>query len=214
MNYSKVIKNRRWRIVYMAISFVWILMMFGATPASASSTAPDRDKLVDRILNAGPNAATEYAEMTPEEQAVVNEAFKTTREEVSIEITPATHSLAESVIGSSCKDATATVEGRSLVARTYLYRLEIEWCYNGSIVTEIKRDQIIAEVGPTPFWFYDGEVNSQTSGGVNDSQYFHYTQGKFSYCPIPAQIGCLQSVQPWVELTVKGDGTVSRRTSA
>lgn len=55
-------------------------------------------------------------------------------------------------------------------------------------------------------WEFKGHVGSSTSGGVGSTYWRSWTQGKFVLCPGGV---CVQTKYPWIDMTVRGDGTWS-----
>lgn len=108
--------------------------------------------------------------------------------------------------GSSCNRLVTVVTGRNTYGQQlWRYIQQIDWCYNGSRITDLFRRRW-GEVSMS-FWEYHGHIGNFESGGVGSWSYRAWTQGKFSLCfPV---VGCFQHRYPWIDQTVRANGTAS-----
>lgn len=105
--------------------------------------------------------------------------------------------------GGSCKWAQVERWAKNVLGqKLWSYFQKIEWCYNGTYITAKTRLRW-AEVY-FPGWEFKGHIGNYESGGVGYWSYRAWTQGKFSFCPL--NLGCIQHVYPWIDMTVYANG--------
>jgi hypothetical protein len=87
------------------------------------------------------------------------------------------------------------------------YSSKVEWCYNGSTVTS-KFATRTGKPGPFPsLWEYLGDaVPPVEGGGVGQSYYRIWCNGYFRFAVAGYPI---QTAYPWIDITVRGNGTSS-----
>lgn len=85
------------------------------------------------------------------------------------------------------------------------YYQRIDWCFNGTVVTSKTRNRSVSVFAP--FWSFTRHIGNLEQGGVNQSYYRAWTQGEFKFCV--SDQGCIQYVYPWIDQTVRGNGTAS-----
>lgn len=85
------------------------------------------------------------------------------------------------------------------------YSWKITWCYDGSKITSLTPQRIvnIYDAG----YSFQGDITSNTSGGVNQWSDYQYKQGDMCY--IDYGINCAWHTYPSVEQTVYGNDTSS-----
>lgn len=85
------------------------------------------------------------------------------------------------------------------------YYSKVEWCYNGTTVTS-KFATRTGKPGPFPsLWEYMGDaVPPVESGGVGQTYYRIWVNGYFRFAVAGYPI---QTAYPWIDITVRGNGT-------
>jgi hypothetical protein len=83
------------------------------------------------------------------------------------------------------------------------YSQKVDWCYDGTKVTSVSHTKTPTVYIPT--WRYNGLINHTHSGGVGQTSYRAYSQA--SFCSYIAT--CVWYLYPWVDETVRGNGTFS-----
>mgnify|MGYP005846602227 CR=1 FL=1 len=85
------------------------------------------------------------------------------------------------------------------------YYSRVEWCYNGTNVTS-KFATHTGKAGPFPsLWEYMGDaVSPVESGGVGKTYYRIWVNGYFRLAIAGYPI---QTAYPWIDITVRGNGT-------
>lgn len=69
------------------------------------------------------------------------------------------------------------------------------WCYNNKLI----RTKAIAGTIPKVyglFWSYEGDINRLDTGGVGQTYFRSTVTGKFSFCMLSPQIGCILQETP------------------
>lgn len=96
-----------------------------------------------------------------------------TFERISWQILPTLNGI--SPLASGCKTYTLGVNGYSAAGvQIWSYAWNIQWCYNGSTITSLKKWRTVwANYG----WSFKGDIAENQSGGVGKSSYWHYAQG-------------------------------------
>lgn len=88
------------------------------------------------------------------------------------------------------------------------YRQKLEWCEDGTRITEVRRRIRTGDVHYV-LWTFEDHIDSQTSGGAGQSYYTAYTQGKFKYCIVWEGTFCMQYKYPWIDMAVYPGGGYS-----
>lgn len=85
------------------------------------------------------------------------------------------------------------------------YYSRVEWCFNGTNVTS-KFATRTGKAGPFPsLWEYKGDaVPPVESGGVGKTSYRIWVNGYFKFAVAGYPI---QTAYPWIDITVRGNGT-------
>lgn len=118
---------------------------------------------------------------------------------------PASRASVDAAAAVSCKWAQVERYGKNLLGmKLWSYFQKIDWCYNGSTITSRTRTRW----GETHFpgWSWKGHIGSSTSGGVGSTFYRAWTQGHFC---LVEYFSCVQNAYPWIDMTVRGNGTWS-----
>lgn len=114
----------------------------------------------------------------------------------------------EVVVGRGSKSVTQAVVGQNILKQdVWKYFERVNWSFNGSTVIAKSRTRG-AEIY-APLWVYNGHIGSTESGGLGQSYYDAWTQGKFTL-HFPWSGGpVIQQKLPWIEIVVRGNGTYS-----
>ena len=206
-----VVVKRAWLSAAMVIGMAVLLMLVGTGNLLANTDYSDPEviqTIITKLKNASPTEAEEIWNDLPQEaQNAVMEALQSIRVESST-------TLAEpeaSILGIGfCSSVTETVDAYSyLGAHLWTYGQTIDWCWDNDTVTDKSRFRW----GHThdPFWNFNGHIDSFESGGVGQWSYRAYTQGSFQLC-VPGA-GCTGGENPWVDMTVYGNGNHTEQSS-
>jgi len=109
------------------------------------------------------------------------------------------------VFVAACKWAQVERYGTNIFGmKLWSYFQKIDWCYNGSTITSKTRTRW----GETHFpgWSWKGHIGNSTSGGVGSTYFRAWTQGHFC---LVEYFSCVQNAYPWIDMTVRGNGTWS-----
>ncbi len=82
------------------------------------------------------------------------------------------------------------------------YAWRIEWSYDGTKITSLNVQRLVQIYAPG--YSFQGEIASNSSGGVNQWSYYHFRQGDI--CLIDYGSNCAWHFYPVVEQWVHGDG--------
>lgn len=85
------------------------------------------------------------------------------------------------------------------------WKRQVDWCANGSVVTSFHRD--IEEPGFISMWWHYRGADNAVSNGTGGWELRTYRRATIQNCP-PA-IGCVTTVYPFIEFTLRGNNTVS-----
>ncbi len=158
--------------------------------------------LIEQLSKAGDNTDALYASLPPDAQAAVLEYLK---------VTQVTTNVSTTGDDRGCKSYQVQVNWKNALGQTlFSYFQKIDWCYDGSIITNNPTRLRWGEVY-APLWSFDGHIGNSESGGINQWSYEAWTQGKFKLC-LGGDIGCIQYKYPWIDMTVYGDGSYSSST--
>lgn len=93
--------------------------------------------------------------------------------------------------------------------KLWSYYQRIDWSYSGGQITSVTRYRwgTVYQV----FWSFEGHIGNTESGGVGQSYYQAWTQGKFVL-----NIGgwVVQTQYPWIDMTVYGNGNYTWTSGA
>ncbi len=163
--------------------------------------------LIEQLSKSGDNADALYASLPPDAQAAVLEYLKVTQVTTNVSTTGDSISVLAGG-GRGCKSYQVRVDWYNVYGQTlFSYFQKIDWCYDGSKITNNPTRLRWGEVY-APLWSFDGHIGSSESGGINQWSYRAWTQGKFKLC-MGGDIGCIQYKYPWIDMTVYGDGSHS-----
>lgn len=105
----------------------------------------------------------------------------------------------------ACKWAQVSRWGNNIFGmRLWTYYQRIEWCYSNGLITSVTRLRW-GEVS-MPGWSFKGHTSSTTSGGKGSTSYRARTHGHFC---LVEYFSCIQNAYPWIDMTVRGNGTWS-----
>lgn len=109
-------------------------------------------------------------------------------------------------ISSGCKALTNGVNMYNALGNlVWSYSWKITWCYDGLKITSLTPQRIVNIYAPG--YSFQGDITSNTSGGVNQWSYYQYKQGDM--CFIDYGSNCAWHTYPSVEQTVYGNGNSS-----
>lgn len=152
------------------------------------------------LLSALPAAASE-----PDASANVEETEDFTAVSRGEEVTQGEMVTA---LSSATSCAWARVENywkNAVGQKLFSYYQKVDWCYDGTTITSVNRTRW-AETYAL-WWQFNGHIANTTSGGAGKANYRAFTQGSFSLCIGWQSIGCLQHKYPWIDMTVRANGT-------
>ncbi|MBN6054248.1 hypothetical protein JYK22_20065, partial [Nonomuraea sp. RK-328] len=181
-----------------------ILLLAGGLAGAALAPAAGAQSTASQKVWASP--------ADPEEEVVTTEGG----EEPLEELAPEEHlaKLAENdvavsqeeraaILASSCRTYTGWRGGKNGFGQfTWKYFQKMGWCYNGFRVTSA---YWYVRWGETylPGWTFRGHKQFVSGGGAGSTHWRRWTQGNF--CLVPA-LGCVQEKNPWLDMTVYGNG--------
>jgi len=170
------------------------------TDAKKSTDNYEKAKLaLNLLMSDKKNAEKIFKNLPPEVQREVIELLKVKTVVVKIE-----KSKSLSTLSTGSRRATMTFEAKNVIGMTlWKYTQQIDWCYDGSKVTSKFRTRYGTVY--MPFWKFNGHIGNQEQGGEGQWSYRAWTQGEFSLC-LGGNIGCIQHVYPWIDMTVYGNG--------
>ena len=85
----------------------------------------------------------------------------------------------------------------------WTYGWRISWCYDGAKITYLNPQRIVTIY--MAGWSFKGEITSNSRGGLNQWDYYHYKTGDM--CLIDYGANCAWHVYPTVEQWVYGNGS-------
>ena len=84
------------------------------------------------------------------------------------------------------------------------YSQKVDWCYNGTTITSVSHTHTGSVYNA--LWRYNGLIAHSHSGGAGQTSFRAYSQASFcNFLPVTG--ACMQYVYPWVDQTVRGNGT-------
>jgi hypothetical protein len=97
------------------------------------------------------------------------------------------------------------------------YYEQVRWCWNGSAVTQFRRDRWVGGTGYG--WSFDGHVysncvNETCPGMVGGWLEYAATEGDFHVCLGIIGINFCRHKYPWITITVYGNGASTAYTSS
>lgn len=199
------------------VAFVVLVALLGGfaqpflhvSPTAAQSLCTNRTTqcLLEMVYVARSQQEAEviFASFSSTEQQLVLEAMQPASTE--IHVTAGTPYEVIDVEGKAKKcDTTGiqvvTKDSVGTVVATYWQT--IRWCWNNKKIKEVTRNRW-AEIHAW-FYYFNGHVGNQETGGVGQAEYYAWTQGEFSYCP-PIPNGCIATWYMQMGQTVRKDGT-------
>ena len=156
-------------------------------------------------MSAFPVMAKDKGPKDPNSQVARVETFQIVQEMTAQEYMAINPEAVNVAAASGCKAYTLGRNGYSGVGvHVWTYSWTINWCYNGSTITSLSKYRT---VWANYYWKFTRDVAESQSGGVGTTSYSHYAQGEF--CFFDNSGSCLSYSYPWVNQTVKGNGTYS-----
>lgn len=181
----------------LAVLLVPVGSVAAASPSSARQTA-----LVDNLSRSSDPYAT-FGSMTSADKALVIEYLSVTTITDQARLAGASPEGAFAA-SSGCWTWTWQRDGKNLLGATlWSYFQRIDWCGNGSTITNTPQRLRWGEVY-FPFWSWR-HIGNQTWGGFGQASYRAWTQGEFKLCATP-DVGCVQYSYPWLDMTAWADG--------
>ena len=156
-------------------------------------------------ISAVPAMAKDKGPKDPNSQVARVETFEVVRNISAQEYTTLNPEAANVVAAAGgCKGYTLGRKGYSGEGiHIWTYSWTINWCYNGSTITSLSKYRT---VWANYYWRFVRDVDESQSGGVGRTSYSHYAQGEFYFFQT---YSCLSYSYPWVNQTVRGNGTYS-----
>ncbi len=182
----------------LLVSMAFVPAVSAKTDAGTSNLSdPTAVKaLVDKLNKDGENANKSFAKLSPQEQAAVIEYLKVKQITVTNEGNVSISSI-------TCNSPRVVVSGLNAFGnKLWDYFQQIDRCYDGSVLTEVTRIRGGQVYGA--FWQFDGHISDTQSGGVGQSSYRSWTQGRFKLCV--TNLGCIEEDDPWIDMIVYGSG--------
>lgn len=157
-------------------------------------------EIIDKLSKAGDKAGKLFASLPPEAQAAVLENLKVAKVTSNvIEVNKAGSGVSAQNNGSYIWEKA----GYSLLGiKLWSYFQEINFGYDGTYIISNSRNRY-GEVY-APLWSFIGNTGSYEQGGVGYTSYRSWTQGQFKLCA--GQYGCVDEGDPWLDMTVYGNG--------
>lgn len=184
-------------VTVLAVLLVPLGSVAAASPANARQAA-----LVDWLTRSSdPNVTFEA--MTSADKVLVIEYLTVTTTSDQSELAAApSDSLSTAAVG--CWTWTWQRDGKNALGATlWSYFQKIDWCGNGSTITNVPQRLRWGETY-FPFWSWK-HIGNQTWGGFGQASYRAWTQGEFKLCATP-DVGCVQYSYPWLDMTAWADG--------
>jgi len=200
------VKRVRWLIGAL---LVLVTLCSIVSPALAWKPLTDAKKSMDRyekaklalnlLMSNRKNAEKIFENLPPDVQQDVIELLKVKTIVAKIE-----KPKRLSTLSTNSNSAVIVFEGKNVTGMTlFKYTQRIDWCYDGSKITSKFRTRYGTVY--MPFWKFNDHIGNQEQGGEGHRSYRAWTQGEFSLC-LGGNIGCIQHVYPWIDMTVYGNG--------
>jgi len=175
-----------------------------ATVAVGTVTAEEETTGTELVedLEESENPEKEFQKLSGKEQKKVLQYLSPEKTTVEINKPDQEPSISAT---SGCKEVTAEFVGTNGGGdELYTYNMEVNWCYDGSTVSDTDRRRW----GNTSalFWEFVGHQDSNERGGDGDVFYESTSTGHFRLCA-GGNIGCAQHTYPTVEVLVRSDGS-------
>ncbi len=187
--------------------FLTIGVLLVATAVLMAAAPPenvDAQAVVDQMM-AKPDPLAAYAELTPAEQAAVDEFH-----------TPATFAMetAGGDEGGVAGDGLCNTHNRSYSAfnsvgnTLWRYTTSTYFCYNGTVF--ITDPNFGTSAYTFYLWQFVGNTNTSESGGIGTWVHTDYAEGHFKLC-LPkkrgVEPGCILHNYPWIRKNQWADGS-------
>ena len=192
------------------------IVLSTATPALAegqggdSPNPRDGEQLTFLLAEADDTERAQIWVRLPNEEkyAVVeyNTVVKVTSEDIFISPLSGDRNTTSNILASGCDVRGKKEKGYNVFGQVvWEYYSRVEWCYNGTNVTS-KFATRSGKPGPFPsLWEYLGDaVPPVQGGGVSQTYYRIWVNGYFKFAIAGYPI---QSNYPWIDITVRGNGT-------
>jgi hypothetical protein len=159
-------------------------------------------------MSAFPVMAKDKGPKDPNSQVVRVETFEVVENISAQEYTALNPEAADAVaLASGCKGYTLGRKGYSGIGvHIWTSSWTINWCYNGTTITSISQYPTVWANYYWRFVRHTANTPSNPSGGIGKTSYSHYAQGEFCFFQT---YSCLSYSYPWVNQTVRGNGTYS-----
>lgn len=196
--------RRQWsvRLVPLILALAGLLL---APAGAALAVTPDAERqavLVARLEGSADPYST-FAAMPPRDRALVISYLSVTSVVPSAPAQPQA-GLVFTMAAGGCWTWTWQRDGKNALGVTlWSYFQEIDWCGNGSTITNTPQRLRWGETY-APFWSWK-HIGNQTWGGFGQASYRAWTQGEFKLCATP-DVGCVQYSYPWLDMTAWADG--------
>jgi hypothetical protein len=199
------VKSSKW---LRKLSLALLLLLLAAIPSAAQEGGRDRDpttlaRLLRDARQAGQTDAV-WRGFSPSEQAALARSIILT--DTHIDVNTRT-------VGSKADEECSEVEvvltqKAAVLGEVWKYSQVIEWCYDGTLITEFFRDSY----GETLFPFFEYRPDDEIvveKGGFGKKKYRARAQGLFVItAPV---VGDLWYFTPWIQQKVRGDGAHSEK---
>jgi hypothetical protein len=207
-----IVPRRAWRRRFPALFLLLVTVLpFPQLVAAGTNGGVNRvvQLVQDLDRSADPNAAF-VALSTSDRQAVID-FMRVTQFTESSTLAPSRGSPPAGggavALATSCWTFTKTLNAKDLLGWTmWSYSQKIDWCGAGGRISGTPARTRWATIYHA-YWFFNGHIDSSTSGGNGNTYYQAFTQGSISNC-FPF-IGCVQNRLPYVDMTVFPNGSVT-----
>lgn len=110
--------------------------------------------------------------------------------------------------GVDCGVSYAKVIGKTAAGdEMFAYSLKIEYCYQSGIIRYLRVNRW--GTADSPVWYFCCHIGTWTEGGIGETSFTYRTQGRFCMGVDHPTVPCLAEERPWLELTVRANGTWS-----
>lgn len=187
-------------VVAMLVISAMVVPVAMAKKDSGTSKLSDSavKALLDKFVEEGANADKFFKKLSPEEKAAIIEAGKVSKISTNVIMNEKEVSIA----GITCNSPRVVVTAYGYIGnKLWSYIQQIDRCFDGSKITQVSRIRLGQSYMPT--WQFVGHIDSTVSGGVGESYYRSYTQGKFTNCITNL---CFDEKNPYVDMIVYGNG--------
>ncbi len=210
--WEDIVTPRLWRAV-LAIAILAASLIASPNTATAATDAARFQAILQQVSAvADPYAAARA--LGASDQALLARGLRAVT--VTVTVTP-TSPQSQRAQGSSggklaaplagfCPDAYGLTYTMTNIFGMVLwkYNLDVTWCWDGTNVTSHSFNRYPSEVAL--FWQFVSHIGLTETGGDGQSYYQVWTQGFFQLCFPYCGV---QSVYPWIRITVYGAGGAS-----